>query len=94
MVSSRVLARFNVVLAAVLVVAALLLVTSQHRARRLSIELERAQGQMRELDVRYSQLQLEISKLAKASLIDSRVRKELHMIPLSPERTLYLKEAN
>jgi cell division protein FtsL len=93
-VSARVVARFNVLLAAALVLAALLLVTSQYRARRLSIELERAQGQMRELDVRYSQLQLEISKLAKASLIDRRVRTELQMITLSPERTLYLKEAN
>ena len=92
--SSSFLARLNVVLAAVLVVASLLLVTSQHRARRLSIELERAQGQMRELDVRYSQLQLEISKLAKPTLVDSMVRKELNMIPLSPERTLYLKEPN
>ena len=85
----RVLARINVGLAAALVIAALLLVTSQHRARRLAIDLERAQGQMRELDVRHSQL-----KLAKASLVDRRVRTELHMIPLSPERTLYLREAN
>jgi len=92
--SSSSLARLNVLMAALLVVAALLLVTSQHRARKLSIELEQAQGQMRELDVRYSQLQMEISKLAKTSLIDSRVRKELKMIPLSPERTLYLKEPN
>ena len=50
----RVLARINVGLAAVLMIAALLLVTSQHRARRLAIDLERAQGQMRELDVRHS----------------------------------------
>jgi cell division protein FtsL len=92
--SSAFFARFNVVMAASLMVAALLLVTSQHRARKLSTALERAQGQMRELDVRYSQLQLGISRLAKASLIDGRVRKELKMIPLSPERTLYLKEPN
>jgi cell division protein FtsL len=92
--SAAVIARLNVVLAASLMIAALLLVTSQYRARKLSTELERAQGQMRELDVRYSQLQLEISKLAKASLVDSRVRKELKMISLSPERTLYLKEPN
>ena len=88
------LARLNVLMSLLLLMAALLLVTSQHRARKLSTELERAQGQMRELDVRYSQLQLEISKLAKTSLVDSRVRKELSMIPLSPERTLYLKEPN
>jgi cell division protein FtsL len=92
--SGAALSRFNVLLAAMLMIAALLLVTSQYRARKLSTELERAQGQMRELDVRYSQLQLEITKLAKASLIDSRVRKELKMISLSPERTLYLKEPN
>lgn len=91
---STVVARLNVFLAALLVIAGLLLVTSQHRARKLSTELERAQGQMRELDVRYSQLQLEISKLAKASVVDDRVRKELKMISLSPERTLYLKEPN
>ena len=77
-----------------LMVTALLLVTSQHQARKLSTSLERAQGQTRELDVRYSQLQLEVSRLAKASLIDGRVRKELKMISLSPERTLYLKESN
>jgi cell division protein FtsL len=92
--SPQAVARLNVLLAALLTIAALLLVTSQHRARKLSTELERAQGQMRELDVRYSQLQLEISKLAKASLVDSRVRNELKMISLSPERTLYLKEPN
>ncbi len=57
-------------------------------------ELERAQGQMRELDVRYSQLQLDIAQLTKASRIDSVVRRDLKMISLSPERTLYLKEPN
>ncbi len=86
--------RINVLMAVLLMVSALLLVTSQHRARKLNIAFERAQGQMRELDVRYSQLQLEITKLTKASLIDSRVRKELKMISLTPERTLYLKEPN
>ncbi|MGE0798224.1 MAG: cell division protein FtsL [Lautropia sp.] len=88
------IARANAVLALLLVLCALLLVTSQNRARRLSIELERAQGQMRELDVRYSQLQLEITKLAKASRIDELVRQQLKMVSLSPERTLYLKEPN
>jgi cell division protein FtsL len=92
--SPAALARVNVVLVAVLTIAALLLVTSQQRARRLSTELERAQGQMRELDVRYSQLQLDVAQLTKASRIDGLVRKDLKMINLSPERTLYLKEPN
>ncbi len=84
--------RWNLLLAVLLMIASLLLVTSQHRARRLNVELERAQGQMRELDVRFSQLQLEISRLAKASLVGDRVREELQMITLTPDRTLYLKE--
>ena len=92
--SPAALARVNVVLVAVLTIAALLLVTSQQRARRLSTELERAQGQMRELDVRYSQLQLDVAQLTKASRFDGLVRKDLKMINLSPERTLYLKEPN
>lgn len=92
--SPAAIARFNVLLAVVLTIAGLLLVTSQQRARRLSTGLERAQGQMRELDVRYSQLQLDIAQLTKASRIDSVVRRDLKMIALSPERTLYLKEPN
>ena len=86
-------ARWNLGIAAMLTIAALALVTSQQRARRLSTELERAQGQMRELDVRYSQLQLDIAQLTKASRIEGLVRQELKMISLSPERTLYLKES-
>jgi cell division protein FtsL len=85
------MARLNILLTTALVLCALLLVTSQHRARRLNIELESAQGQEQELHVRTRQLELKISEYAKASLIDSRVRKELKMISLTPERTLYLK---
>lgn len=84
------MARFNALLMAMLVASALLLVTSQYQARRLNMELESAQGQEQELHVRTRQLELRISEYAKASLIDSRVRKELKMISLTPERTLYL----
>lgn len=83
--------RINIVLALALLVASLLLVTSQNRARRLSTEMEQAQGQTRELDVRFSQLQIEITRLAKPSLLDSRARNDLKMVPLSPERTIYLR---
>lgn len=83
--------RINIVLAIALLVASLLLVTSQNRARRLSTEMEQAQGQTRELDVRFSQLQIEITRLAKPSLLDSRARNDLKMVPLSPERTIYLR---
>lgn len=83
--------RINIVLLVALLVASLLLVTSQNRARRLSTEMEQALGQTRELDVRFSQLQIEITRLAKPSLLDSRARNDLKMVPLSPERTIYLR---
>ena len=84
------MARFNVIVLCALLVSALLLVTSQHRARKLSAELESAMGQEQALQVQTRQLELRISEYAKASLIDQRVRKELNMISLTPERTLYL----
>ncbi|MDO4636608.1 MAG: cell division protein FtsL [Lautropia sp.] len=83
--------RINIVLALLLMTAALLLVTAQNRTRRLSTEIEQAQGQTRELDVRLSQLQIEITRLAKPSLLDTRARQDLGMIAPTPERTIYLR---
>ena len=53
--------------------------------------MEQAQGQTRELEVRFSQLQIEITRLAKPSLLDARARQDLGMIALTPERTIYLR---
>nr|HEX5092406.1 cell division protein FtsL [Burkholderiales bacterium] len=53
------MAKLNLLLLLVLVVCALGLVTSQHKARRLFTELERIEARGRELDVEYGQLQLE-----------------------------------
>ena len=53
------MAKLNLLLLLVLVVCALGLVTSQHKARKLFSELERAEARARELDVEYGKLQLE-----------------------------------
>ncbi len=58
------MAKLNLLLLLVLVVCALGLVTSQHNARKLISELERAQTRARELDVEYGKLQLEASTWA------------------------------
>ncbi|MEO8716718.1 MAG: cell division protein FtsL [Burkholderiales bacterium] len=55
------MAKLNLLLLLVLVVCALGLVTSQHKARKLFSELERAQVRARDLDVEYGKLQLEAS---------------------------------
>ena len=80
--------KVNAVLIAVLMTCALLLVTSQHRARKAFIELERAQSMARKHEVEWQQLQLEQTQLAKHSRIDAVARKELRMQPDTPERTL------
>ena len=55
------MAKLNLLLLLVLVVCALGLVTSQHKARKLFSELERELARARELDVEYGRLQLEAS---------------------------------
>jgi cell division protein FtsL len=54
-------AKLNLLLLLVLVVCALGLVTSQHKARKLFTDLEREQARARELDVEFGKLQLEAS---------------------------------
>jgi len=82
--------RLNILLASVLVVCALGLVASQHRARKLFVGLERAQNHSRELEVQWEQLHLDQNVLATASRIDAKARKGLSMQPVPPQRTLYL----
>lgn len=53
------MAKLNLLLLLVLVVCALGLVTSQHKARKRFSDLERAEARGRELDVEYGKLQLE-----------------------------------
>ncbi|KAA0217142.1 MAG: cell division protein FtsL [Lautropia sp.] len=82
--------RANILLSALLVACALGLVTSQYRARKLFVDTERAQAQAARLEVGWNQLQVEQTALAKASLIDTKARRELAMQPVSAERTLHL----
>jgi cell division protein FtsL len=75
---------------ALLVLCSLLLVNSQHQARRLFIELERTQLRHKQLETEWDQLQYEQSMLAKPSRIDSMAR-TLGMGAPGPARTQYLK---
>lgn len=82
--------KINAVLIAMLLTCALLLVTSQHRARKAFIDLDRAQAAARKHDIEWNHLQLEQTQLAKHSLIDATARRELKMQPVGPDRTLYV----
>jgi cell division protein FtsL len=72
--------RLNMTLLLVLVICALGLVTSQHRARKLFQELEREQERARQFDVEYGQLQLEMSTWATHPRIEKIARDRLHMV--------------
>ena len=83
--------RICFVLLILLVGCALSLVRAQYEARRLFIEMEQAQTKTRQLDVEWSQLQLDQSTLGKHARLADLARRDLNMVPLTQERTQYLK---
>ncbi|MEN3275784.1 MAG: cell division protein FtsL [Massilia sp.] len=84
--------KLNVVLAAGLIACGLTLVNARYQVRYLVVELERLQGQTRQLDIDWAQLQLDQSTLGKNERIEEIARTELNMTPLTPARTQYLTE--
>jgi cell division protein FtsL len=82
--------RLSIVMTVLLSCSALSLVNAQYQARRLFIELERAQAVTRQLDVEWSQLQLDQSTLGKHARIEENARRDLHMVPLTAARTQYI----
>ncbi|MGB7478879.1 MAG: cell division protein FtsL [Burkholderiaceae bacterium] len=84
------IARMNLILAAALVLCALSLVNAQYQARRLFIELERAQTAGRELEIEWAQLQLDQSTLGKHARIEANAIRDLNMMALTAARTQFL----
>ena len=71
--------KLNIVLSVFLVVCALALVTSQHNARKLFIELTREQEAAKQIDVEWGQLQLEQSTWAMHARIEKIASSYLRM---------------
>ena len=71
--------RINLVMLGILIVCALALVTSQHRARKLFTELETEQELAKQIDVEWGQLQLEQSTWAMPSRVEKIASSTLHM---------------
>ena len=72
--------RLNMILLLIVVACALGVVTSQHQARKLFQALEREQERVRQLDIEYGQLQLEMSTWATHPRIEKIARDRLHMV--------------
>jgi cell division protein FtsL len=84
--------KLNIVLAALLVGCALSVVNARYQRNLLINDLEKLQTQQRQLEVDWSQLQLDQSTYGKNERIEQIAHDQLNMAPLSPARTQYLTE--
>lgn len=72
-------ARLTFILLAALIVCALGLVASQHKARKLYVELQKEQLATKQLDVEWGQLQLEQGTWGTHARIERIATRELNM---------------
>ena len=84
--------RATLTLLVLLLICALSLVAAQQRARKLFIAQERAQIEERKLNQEWLRLEYEQRNLSNSARIRDVARNQLRMSPISPERTLYLRE--
>ncbi|MVW80794.1 cell division protein FtsL [Bordetella sp. 02P26C-1] len=87
------MARLSLFAAILLMLSAISLVTSRYHSRQLFIELERSNTLSNTLDTDWRRLQLERAELARNARIDHAARQDLKLIPIAPERTLYLNQS-
>jgi cell division protein FtsL len=73
------MARLNLILLAILVICALSVVTSQNKARKLYVELQKEQELAKQLEVEWGQLQLEQSTWAMHARIEKIASGQLMM---------------
>ena len=82
--------QLQVLLVVALVLCALLLVHVRYQSRRLFVELEFEQTQARQLEIEWSQLQIEQSNLGKHARIEASAKNALDMVPVTTANTRYL----
>lgn len=77
---------------ALLVLACLSLVTSQHRARGLFVELGRLQVQAKDLEAEGNRLRIELGKAAQPAAVAAAAR-SLGLRPTESKQTVFLPQA-
>ena len=80
------MARLNLILLAILVACALSVVTSQHKARKLYVELQKEQELAKQFAIEWGQLQLEQSTWAMHARIEKIASGQLMMHAPLPSR--------
>jgi cell division protein FtsL len=89
MLSKRVV--LNVLLLVVVVICALSVVTSQHKARKLFVELQQAKDTAQKIEVEWGQLQLEQSTLTVPARIEKVAVQRLQMHAPSSDQIHYIR---
>ncbi|MFA7399292.1 MAG: cell division protein FtsL [Sideroxydans sp.] len=80
------MARFNAFLLFVTIACALGVVTSQHKARKLFVELQNEKELAQQMEVEWGKLQIEQSTLAMPARVEKLARQQLQMrMPPSDE---------
>ncbi len=80
------MARFNAFLLFIAIACALGVVTSQHKARKLFIELQNEKERAQQMEVEWGKLQIEQSTLVMPARVEKLARQQLQMqIPPSDQ---------
>ena len=82
--------RLNMILLIALVGCALSVVTSQHKARKLFMELQSAQDGERKLDQEWRELQIESQTLGTGKRIEQKAIRDLGMTVPDAKKTVIL----
>ena len=85
--------RVNLLLLAALIVCALSVVTSQHQARKVFIELQSEKDRESKLDQEWRELQIESQTLGTHKRIEQRASRELGMTLPDPKQTVMVNLA-
>lgn len=87
--------RTHLLLLAALIVCALGVVTSQHKARKLFVELQKEKDRAQQMEVEWGQLQLEQSTLAMPARVEKIAATKLQMqLPKSGQVRYVRRGAN
>jgi cell division protein FtsL len=67
------------------------LITAQHRARGLFVELERAQGASKSLEAERDRLRIELGRNAQPASVETAARR-IGLQPIEPPRVVYVPQ--
>lgn len=84
--------RVALVMGVLLMFAAMSLVTARYQSRHLFIQNEQLRSQANELDINWRHLQLDRARYSRNARVDRIAREQLGMVPITPKRTLYIRD--